>query len=29
MANVRFEHVFKRFSGGVVAVNDFDLEIQG
>ena len=28
MAKVRFEHIFKRFTGGIVAVNDFDLEIQ-
>ena len=28
MANVRFEHVYKRFLGGVVAVSDFNLEIN-
>ena len=28
MANVKFEHVYKRFSGGVVAVSDFNLEIN-
>lgn len=28
MAKVVFEHVYKRFSGGVVAVNDVNLEIK-
>ena len=28
MANVKFEHVYKKFTGGVIAVNDFNLEIQ-
>ncbi|HPT88277.1 MAG TPA: sn-glycerol-3-phosphate ABC transporter ATP-binding protein UgpC [Bacillota bacterium] len=28
MAKVVFEHVYKRFSGGVVAVNDMNLEIK-
>ena len=28
MAKVVFEHVYKKFPNGVVAVNDFNLEIK-
>src|ERR1700736_5721620 len=28
MASVNFEHVTKRFAGGIVAVNDLNLEIK-
>ena len=28
MASVNFKHIYKRFPGGVTAVNDFNLDIQ-